>query len=47
MKKLIAHYEALSGSDGLAAKWKAAARELGDSQQLDYCAASTLEAARS
>lgn len=46
VKRLIDHYEALSGSDEDAAKWKAVARELGDSQQLNYYAASTLTAAR-
>ncbi len=46
VKRLIDHYEALSGSDEDAAKWKAVARERGDSQQLNYYAASTLTAAR-
>jgi len=46
VKRLIDHYEALSGSDEDAAKWKSVARELGDSQQLNYYAASTLTAAR-
>lgn len=46
VKRLIVHYEALSGTDEDAAKWKAVARELGDSQQLNYYAASTLAAAR-
>ncbi|WP_312319343.1 hypothetical protein [Stenotrophomonas sp.] len=43
--RLIAHYEALSGSDDLAEKWKARARDLGDSKQLYYYAASTYTAA--
>lgn len=46
VKRLIDHYEALSGSEEDAAKWKAVARELGDSQHLNYYAASTLTAAR-
>ncbi|MET4616960.1 hypothetical protein ABIA71_002540 [Stenotrophomonas sp. 2619] len=46
VKRLIDHYEALSGSDEDAAKWKAVARERGDWQQLNYYAASTLTAAR-
>ncbi len=46
VKRLIDHYEALSGSDEDAAKWKAVARERGDPQQLNYYAASTLTAAR-
>jgi hypothetical protein len=46
VKRLIDHDEALSRNDEDAAKWKAVARELGDSQQLNYYAASTLTAAR-
>jgi hypothetical protein len=41
VKRLIAHYDALSGYDELASKWRAVARELGDSDQLYYYAAST------
>lgn len=33
-RRLIAHYEALSGSDDLAGKWKATARAIGDSNEL-------------
>lgn len=45
MKKLIAHYDALSGTDELAERWKAAAREAGDSEQLNYYASGLLVAA--
>mgnify|MGYP000119339474 CR=1 FL=1 len=45
IRQLIAHYEALSGSDDLAEKWKAKARDLGDSKQLYYYAASKYAAA--
>jgi hypothetical protein len=46
VRRLIAHYEALSGSDELAEKWKATARELGDSNELYFYASSTVVAAR-
>jgi len=46
VKRLIAHYEAVSGSDEVAERWKAVARELGDWEQLNYYAGSRLAAAR-
>jgi len=46
VRRLIAHYEALSGSDELAEKWKATARELGDLNELYFYASSAVLAAR-
>lgn len=39
VKRLIAHYDATSGNDGLAEEWRAKARALGDAQELYYYAA--------
>lgn len=46
IKRLIAHYEATSGNDVIAEKWKAKARSLGDPQELYYYSASLFTAAR-
>lgn len=37
-RRLIAHHEALLGSDDLAGKWKATARAIGDSNELYFYA---------
>ncbi len=46
VKQLIAHFEASSGNDAIAAKWSAKARELGDAQELYYYAAQMFTATR-
>jgi hypothetical protein len=46
IKRLIAHYDASSGSDAAAEKWRDEARRLGDPDELYYYAARLETAAR-
>jgi hypothetical protein len=47
IRRLIAHYDATSGNDAIADKWRARARSLGDAQELYYYAARTFTGAQS
>jgi len=46
IKRLIAHYDAVSGNDAIAEKWRVKARSLGDAQELYYYAGSLFIKAR-